>query len=148
MPSEELLRKIEELEEGQAVLKREMTKLLLGRGRADVAGPPRSPHQRSHSVSPQRSRFASAAAAGRAARAARSSPTKWRSVGFDSAWGRGSSSFRQASSLQRESRTPGEPPSAPAQLSDKQYWNILQSMGQAVHILDLEGRIIYWLDFS
>ncbi|XP_020240831.1 probable serine/threonine-protein kinase DDB_G0272254 [Asparagus officinalis] len=29
-------------------------------------------------------------------------------------------------------------------LSERQYLNILQSMGQSVHIFDLDGRIIYW----
>ncbi|KAJ0979947.1 hypothetical protein J5N97_015421 [Dioscorea zingiberensis] len=29
-------------------------------------------------------------------------------------------------------------------LSDKQYLNILESMGQSVHIFDLNGRILYW----
>jgi hypothetical protein len=28
--------------------------------------------------------------------------------------------------------------------TDKQYLNILQSVGQSVHIFDHSGRIIYW----
>jgi hypothetical protein len=34
-------------------------------------------------------------------------------------------------------------PSA-VKFTDKQYLNILQSMGQSVHIFDVSGRIIYW----
>jgi len=29
-------------------------------------------------------------------------------------------------------------------LTDEQYLNILQSMGQSVHIVDVDYRLIYW----
>lgn len=136
-PTEELLRKIQDLEAGHAHLKEEMSKLM-------VSGPKLAHgHQRSHSISPQRSRFSSP------------SSSSWRkgSGGFDGAagWKRGSASFRHSSPLQRESRS--RDPSSTAvgdggpvvfKFTDKQYLNILQSMGHSVHILDLNGRIIYW----
>ncbi|KAG9457839.1 hypothetical protein H6P81_002347 [Aristolochia fimbriata] len=130
-PAEELLKKIQELEAGHAVLKQEMSKLMLERGNENRA------HQRSHSVSPQRSRLSAA---------------RRKTGGFDAgpaAWRRGSLSFRHASPLQRESRSGeargcGDARPAAGQFTDRQYLNILQSMGQSVHILDLDCRIIYW----
>ncbi|XP_020101768.1 dual specificity protein kinase shkB isoform X2 [Ananas comosus] len=102
----------------------------------------RSGARRAHSVSPRRS-----PAAGSSAAAA--PPTRWRSGGFEAAWRKGSASFGHSSSrLQRESRDPGGGAAAAAGgglgLSEKQCLSILQSMGQSVHIFDLEGRIIYW----
>lgn len=136
-PAEELLRKIQELEAGHAHLKEEMSKLMVSGPKSDHG------HQRSHSTSPQRSRFSSPA------------PSSWRkgSGGFDgpAGWRRGSASFRHSSPLQRESRS--RDPSSTAgggggpaayKFNDKQYLNILQSMGQSVHIFDLNGRVIYW----
>ncbi|KAK8967602.1 hypothetical protein KSP40_PGU018469 [Platanthera guangdongensis] len=135
--TEELLKKIEELEAGQAMLKKEMSKLLPGDGGGT--------RRRSQSISPQRTSLAATAAARR------------RSAAYDrsapAVWGRSSSSFGHSSRLQRESR---EPISASAEsggggqlipcvgLSDRQYNNILHSMGQSVHIFDLDGRVIYW----
>ncbi|XP_010024797.2 LOW QUALITY PROTEIN: dual specificity protein kinase splA [Eucalyptus grandis] len=136
-PAEELLRKIEELEAGQANLKNEMSRLRLSGGGPD----PRPEHrarQRSHSVSPERS--AARRRAGLAARA--------------SGWKKGSATFTHSSPLQRESRSRGAAEcggagsfvggTAKMNFTERQYLNILQSMGQAVHIFDLEGRIIYW----
>ncbi|KAJ1395280.1 Serine-threonine/tyrosine-protein kinase, catalytic domain [Sesbania bispinosa] len=123
---EEVMKKIQELEEGHAHLKQEMSKLKLSDGRGK-----QHHRQRSHSVSPQRSRLGDGSAA----------------------WKKGTCSFKQSSPLQRESR--GEPqneakgkggggaPSA-VNFTEGQYLNILQSMGQSVHILDLNYRIIYW----
>ena len=144
-PTEELLKKIEQLEEGHAHLKQEMSRLKLSdaRGHHHHHGHHR---QRSHSVSPQRSRLGApprkGAPDGASATAA--------------AWKRGSCSFKQSSPLQRESRSSdpkkeGEGgkkcgPSA-VNFTDRQYLNILQSMGQSVHILDLTSRIIYWSVF-
>ncbi|XP_068662413.1 uncharacterized protein [Aristolochia californica] len=133
-PAEELLKKIQELEAGHAVLKRQMSKLMLERGNETKV---EHTHQRSHSVSPQRSRFGA---------------PRRRTGGLDAglaAWRRGSLSFRHASPLQRESRSDevrGGDDARPTagQFTDRQYLNILQSMGQSVHILDLECRIIYW----
>ncbi|KHN02891.1 Serine/threonine-protein kinase CTR1 [Glycine soja] len=81
-PTDELVKKIQQLEEGHAHLKQEMSKLKL----SDV----RHGHhrQRSHSVSPQRSRLGA--------------PPKKRSDA-PAAWKRGSCSFKQSSPLQRES---------------------------------------------
>ncbi|XP_031257757.1 serine/threonine-protein kinase BCK1/SLK1/SSP31-like isoform X2 [Pistacia vera] len=132
-PAEELLKKIQELEAGHAHLKQEMSKLK--DSKSDT-----SPHQRSHSVSPRRSRLG--------ASPRRKEPaTVWKN----------SASFRHSSPLQRESRS-GESGGASAggssggggggpafvNFTDRQYLNILQSMGQSVHISDLDGRIIYW----
>ncbi|KDP27910.1 hypothetical protein JCGZ_18990 [Jatropha curcas] len=151
-PAEELLRKIQELEAGQAHLEQEMSKLKL-------TSDPKSEHdlqyrqhhhhqqsqQRSHSISPQRT----------GPRRRGSSGT---GPGFEAiaAWKKGSVSFRHSSPLQRESRSVTSAtttnaakegancgPSA-VKFTDKQYLNILQSMGQSVHIFDLTGRIIYW----
>lgn len=132
-PAEELLKKIQELEAGHAQLKQEMSKLMLV-----GSNEPRLEHghQRSHSVSPQRSRFAD---------------PRRKGGGFDGAagWRKGSASFRHSSPLQRESRSRDSSSGkasggAGVHFTDRQYLNILQSMGQSVHIFDLEGRIIYW----
>ncbi|CAL9179574.1 unnamed protein product [Musa hybrid cultivar] len=129
-PAEELLKKIQELEVGQARLKLEMSRLMP----ADEGGARRSDRGRSHSVSPQRTA---------------PPPQRRNSGGLDgapSSWGRGSSSFGHSSRLQRESRvaTGSADRAAGIGLSERQSLNILQSMGQSVHIFDLEGRIIYW----
>lgn len=125
-PTEELLKKIQELEAGHAQLKKEMSKLMVSNdGR-------RSERQRSHSISPQR-------------------PPRLRgsAAGFDALWKRGSTSFRHSSPLQRESNSKSEPcgggagPAA-VKFTDRQYLSILQSMGQAIHIFDLNFRVIYW----
>ncbi|XP_026446234.1 probable serine/threonine-protein kinase DDB_G0282963 [Papaver somniferum] len=153
-PTEELLKKIQELEAGHARLKQEMSKLILSN---DTSSSRKSEHghhhhnsnnQRAHSVSPRRSRLSSAA-----------STTK---KGFEvsSNWKKGSASFNHHSSpLQRESKRRDDDddndsfnPKSPGMIkkstlpnfTDKQYLNILQSMGQSVHIFDLHGRIIYW----
>ncbi|KAF5464762.1 hypothetical protein F2P56_014814 [Juglans regia] len=128
--AEELLGKIQELEAGQAHLKQEMSKLS---GNAKSKQPANHHHhQRSHSVSPQRSALPRRRGGLEAGTAA---------------WKKGSASFRYSSPLQRESRSrepvnAGGPPAV--SFTDRQYLNILQSMGQAVHIFDVNGRIIYW----
>ncbi|XP_075100655.1 uncharacterized protein LOC107800226 isoform X3 [Nicotiana tabacum] len=123
-PTEELLKKIQELEAGHAQLKKEMSKLMVSNdGR-------RSERQRSHSISPQR-------------------PPRLRgsAAGFDALGKRGSTSFRHSSPLQRESNSKSEPcgggagPAA-VKFTDRQYLSILQSMGQAIHIFDLNFRVI------
>ncbi|XP_065863817.1 serine/threonine-protein kinase 1-like [Euphorbia lathyris] len=156
-PAEELLKKIQELEAGQAHLREEMTKL-------KVTSDPKSDqhlqyrhqqqqqqnHQRSHSISPQRRAPVRRGSGG---------------AGFEtvSAWKKGSASFRHSSPLQRESRSSSSDAASTTtaaaanavkdednrepwavRFTDKQYLNILQSMGQSVHILDLRGRLIYW----
>ncbi|XP_020682291.1 probable serine/threonine-protein kinase DDB_G0282963 isoform X2 [Dendrobium catenatum] len=134
-PAEELLKKLQELEAGQAMLKQEMSRLMPGGGGGE--------RRRSQSVSPQRTSPTGSAMARR------------QGSGYDHgapAWGRVSSSLGHLSRLQRESREPstsagvsgGVEVADGIGLSDRQYPNILQSMGQSVHIFDLVGRIIYW----
>ncbi|KAL5541977.1 hypothetical protein UlMin_009687 [Ulmus minor] len=136
-PAEELMRKIQELEVGHAHLKEEMSKLMHSGSEDGKLDRPR-PHQRSHSISPQRSRLAA---------------PRRRRGGLA-----GSASFRHSSPLQRESRSRDPSNAGPsgagagggctgpsaAKFTDGQYRNILQSMGQSVHIFDLDGRIIHW----
>ncbi|XP_011100756.1 probable serine/threonine-protein kinase DDB_G0282963 isoform X1 [Sesamum indicum] len=133
-PAEELLKKIQELEIGHAQLKQEMSKLITS-STAEIMAADRRQKQRSHSISPQRA-------------------PRRRAAGGDgssaAAWKTGSASFRHSSPLQRESRNGdawgggggGEP--AAVRFTDKQYLNILQAMGQAVHIFEPNYRIIYW----
>ncbi|XP_059646278.1 uncharacterized protein LOC132291639 [Cornus florida] len=134
-PAEGLLKKIQDLEAGHAHLQQEMSKLMVSGDRKSDQQHGGGDHQRSHSVSPQRVGRRRGGCGG----------------GFDRA---AKASCRHASPLQRESRTPdsfenttiggGSGGPAGAQFNDKQYLNILQSMGQSVHIFDLNGRIIYW----
>ncbi|XP_060174005.1 uncharacterized protein LOC132604495 [Lycium barbarum] len=87
-PGEELLRKIQELEEGHAELKKVMFKLT-------ISDDHRAQRQRSHSISQK-----------------------------------------------KPPRIGGGP--AAVKFTDRHYLNILQSMGQAVHVFDVNYRIIYW----
>ncbi|GMI80200.1 hypothetical protein like AT3G06620 [Hibiscus trionum] len=129
--SEELLRKIRVLEAGHAHLKQEISILRQAGGDSQ----PNSAHQRSHSTSPRRPRFP-----GNAATAA--------------AWKKGSASSRHSSPLQRESRNNGNVNGGgggggralerSGSFGHIQYLNIFQSMGQAVHIFDISGHIVYW----
>ncbi|KAH6808604.1 PAS domain-containing protein tyrosine kinase family protein [Perilla frutescens var. frutescens] len=130
-PTEELLKKIQELELGHARLKHEMSKIMTSPA-AKIAAADHRQKQRSHSISPQRG--------------------PRRSIGdggATGAWKKSSASFRHSSPLQRESRNRdalsggGGGPSA-VNLTDKQYLNILQSMGQSIHIMDVNNRLIYW----
>lgn len=121
-PNEELLKKIQELEAGHAQLKQEMSKLM-------VSNDGTTQRQRSHSISPQR-------------------PPRLRGS-TDPLGKKASTSFRHSSPLQRESsskteRCTSRGAPAPVKFTDKQYLSILQSMGQAVHIFDLNYRLIYW----
>ncbi|KAJ6902787.1 serine/threonine-protein kinase pakF-like [Populus alba x Populus x berolinensis] len=145
-PAEELLKKIEELEAGHHHLQQEVSKLKLSSTTTDS----KSTQQRSHSISPQRSGPRRRVSGG---------PT---GSSFEAAWKKGSASSRHSSPLQKESRSlnsdnvragnsnggreGGDGNSGPSavKFTDKQYLNILQSMGQSVHIFDVSGRIIYW----
>ena len=91
-PAEELLRKIEKLEAGHAHLKQEMSQLKLSG--ASEARAEHGHRQRSHSMSPQRSRL----------EGSRRKVTGGR--GFDGpvVGKKGSNLFKQSSPLQRESR--------------------------------------------
>ncbi|KAK6913682.1 Serine-threonine/tyrosine-protein kinase, catalytic domain [Dillenia turbinata] len=154
-PAEELLKKIQELEAGHAKLKQEMSKLVLNNNNNNNSPTPdpkiehrhhHHHHQRSQSVSPQRSTLTTSLTTqrrkgGETAEAAASA--NWKKT----------ASFRHSSLLQRETRSVGDGsnrvgggvvgPSA-VNFTDRQYLNILQSMGQSVHIFDLSGLIIYW----
>ncbi|KAF6170926.1 hypothetical protein GIB67_014743 [Kingdonia uniflora] len=117
-PAEELLKKIQELEAGHAHLKEEMSKLMLSGGTTTTSS---GTHLNMEHV--------------------QQSPVDETS-GMESV-----SVFRHSSSLQRErinrnSLSPRGP--ALANFTDKQYLNILQSLGQSVHIFDFSGWIIYW----
>ncbi|KAJ6312325.1 hypothetical protein OIU77_013958 [Salix suchowensis] len=145
-PAEELLKKIQQLEAGHHHLQQQMTKLKLSSTSTDS----KPTQQRSHSISPQRSGPRSRVAGG---------PT---GSSFEAAWKKGSASFRHSSPLQRESRSlnsndvrdghsngggeggDGNRGGPSLKFTDKQYLNILQSVGQSVHIFDHSGRIIYW----
>ena len=144
--AEELLKKIQQLEAGHHHLQQQMSKLKLSSTTTD----PKPTQQRSHSISPQRSGPRNRVAGG---------PT---GSSFEAAWKKGSASSRHSSPLQKESRSlnsdnvragnsnggreGGDDNSGPSavKFTDKQYLNILQSMGQSVHIFDVSGRIIYW----
>ncbi|CAI9779722.1 unnamed protein product [Fraxinus pennsylvanica] len=130
--AKELLKKLQDLETGHTQLKQEMSKLM------------NSPHSTIHLYYKQKSRS--------------TSPQRvpWRRAvsgdgGLGAAWKRGSLSFRHSSPLQRESSSKdvhssgggGGGPAA-VNFTDEQYLNILQSMGQSVHILDFSGLIVYW----
>ncbi|RLN28217.1 dual specificity protein kinase shkD isoform X2 [Panicum miliaceum] len=129
--SEELLKKIRELEVGQAQLKQDMSKLIPGVGE----------RRRSQSVSPRRGVPVPPPSKG-------TPPGRRLSGGFEGgprAWARGSASFPHSSPLQKEGRATGSgDASTSARLPERQYSRVLQSLGQSVHILDLDGRIIYW----
>ncbi|KAK8623929.1 hypothetical protein V6N13_065289 [Hibiscus sabdariffa] len=129
---EYLLRKIEKLEAGHASLKQEMSRLkYLGGAESN----PDSTRRTCHRTSPQLPLFPGNAAA---------------------AWNRGSGSFRHPLLLEdgRSYDTTngggggggksGNSRPAAANLTNSQYLNILESMGQSVYIYDLSGRIIFW----
>ncbi|KAI7749733.1 hypothetical protein M8C21_015588 [Ambrosia artemisiifolia] len=149
--TEELLKKIHELEESQSHLKQEISKLKISDEKHKFD------RQRSSSVSPRRPRR----------RAMGGGAGGVFEGGAVAAFKMGSTSFRHLSPLRRETRSidvsysndnsnittsggaaTGESggvsgPSA-VKLTETQYLNILQSMGQSVHIFDLQGHIIYW----
>lgn len=95
MEAAELVKKIRELEEGQAELKREISRIVPERGGA--RRPPTLPAQQRRAALPQ---------------AAPSSRL-----------------------LQRVGR---------AGLPDRHYVRILHSLGQAVHVISLDGKLMYW----
>lgn len=149
----ELLKKIQELEEGHAHLKQEMSKLMI------PGEYKKSDRQRSNSISPagrpRRITLGGVFEEGSLAAA----PETFKIV---------TSSFGQSSPLRREiqsahvsngneSNHVSSPngggaaldgcgvagPSA-VKLTETQYMNIMQSMGQSVHMFDLNCQIIYW----
>ncbi|KAI3823566.1 hypothetical protein L1987_05005 [Smallanthus sonchifolius] len=154
-PTEELLKKIHDLEQSHYHLKQEISKLKVSDDQQ------KSDRQRSSSVSPRRPRWRPIGGAGGVFEG-----------GPVAAFQMGSASFRHLSPLRRETRsidvscsndntTSGgaatgdhgggttrasggvSGPSA-VKLTETQYLNILQSVGQPVHIFDLQCDIIYW----
>ncbi|CAI0466964.1 unnamed protein product [Linum tenue] len=138
--AKELLRKVQELEAGQAELQKEMTRLL--RPSSDQNS--ENLHEQLHRHPPPRSRFISPPRERTGRRFEKAPATKKSSP----------PPFRHSSPLERDSRRPscgsgndgGERSAGPSAVkhTDKQYLNILQSMGQSVHIFDFSGRLIYW----
>ncbi|XP_074576610.1 uncharacterized protein LOC141833126 isoform X2 [Curcuma longa] len=128
--ADELLKKIQELEVGHAQLKQEMSRLRP----VDDGGVRRSDRARSQSVSPQRMM------------PPLQRPKGGGLEGAAPAWGRVSGSFGHPSRMHRESRSTirSGDSAVNIDLSERQCLNILQSMGQSVHIFDPECRIIYW----
>lgn len=145
------MRKIQELEAGHAHLKQEVSRLRRSSNANGENDNDKSSvndttsatitnntthyhhhHQRSHSVSPRRPRLGTVASRRKQLEPA----TVWKSSN--------SASFRHASPLQRESRGGENRGPSTINFTDRQYLNILQSMGQSVHIYDLKGQIIYW----
>ncbi|KAG8372871.1 hypothetical protein BUALT_Bualt12G0112200 [Buddleja alternifolia] len=138
LPAEELLKKIQELELGYAQLEQEMSKLIASSTTAEID---RHHRQRSQSMSPRRR-------------------TGGGDGGVVAPRKKGSELFRHSSPLQRENRNRegwsggssssggggggGGGSAAAVKLTGKQCFNVLQSMGHSVHILDLNFQIIYW----
>ncbi|WOH07382.1 hypothetical protein DCAR_0726812 [Daucus carota subsp. sativus] len=127
-PGEELLlKKIQELEAGHAQLKQEMTRLIISGDHHS-----RGERQRSQSISPQR----------------RSTAPARRRVAGSGCDGGMNMGGRHSSPLQRESRGGGGGggvvPEMKMKFTDSQYLNILESMGQSVHIFDTNFHIFYW----
>lgn len=126
-PAGELLKKIEKLEAGHAMLKQEMSRLVPKeesfRGSHWSGGSGRA---RSQSLSPRR-------------------PPRGRTGGFNPGvgWSKGSTSFGTGPASAPETDKRDLARNVP-HLSEKHCLRVLQSMGQSVHILDLQGRIIYW----
>ncbi|XP_052115978.1 uncharacterized protein LOC107483415 isoform X1 [Arachis duranensis] len=141
---EELVKKIEKLEAGHVQLKHEMSKLKLSERRHHH-------RHRSHSLSPQRSRLGGCGGGGGAAagcnnKGSSSSPLKRES--------RNSNNHNHNHNQNQNQNEDGDGDcdgdgdgdvvGVNVGLSEKQYMNILQSMGHSLHILDLQCRIIYW----
>jgi hypothetical protein len=129
---EELLKKIRNLEVGQEQLKQEMSKFI----------PSDAERRRSQSVSPRHGMPPPLPPA------KAKPPGRRLSEGFEGgprAGSRGSQSFPHSSPLQREGRATSAGDVGPSSaLPERQYSRVLQSLGHSVHIIDLDGKIIYW----
>ncbi|KAB2092855.1 hypothetical protein ES319_A02G058800v1 [Gossypium barbadense] len=124
---EELLRKIQELEVGHAHLMREMSRLKQSGGESIHD----STRRGSHRTSPQRPLFLGDALAAAGSGSVRL-PSQIESGSCGTSNGHGG-----------RTRT-GNSWTAAANLTNSQFLNILQSMGQSVYIYDLGGRVFYW----
>ncbi|KAK8308626.1 hypothetical protein V6Z12_D02G073200 [Gossypium hirsutum] len=127
---EELLRKIQELEVGHAYLMREMSGLRQSSGESIHD----STRRGSRRTSPQRPLFLGDAAAAAGSGSVRL-PLRIESGSCGTTNGGGGDAGR--------TRT-GNSRTAAANLTNSQYLNILQSMGQSVYIYDLRGRVFFW----
>jgi len=119
MDAEELLKRIRELEEGQAELKREVSDL--------VTATERRAKQQPAAAVPTASR-----------RELRRDVSKHQLL-LPPPERRGA-----PSSSSRRRLPPPPPPVGRTGLSRRHHAMVLQSLGQAVHILDLQGNVIYW----
>lgn len=125
--TDELLKKLQELEAGHAYLKTEMSKLLLtdaGRG-----------YQRPKSLSSDVGQLAVPSRQSNALDVVvrRKSPAPY--------------GYRQRLLLSSESESESEMESGSSALSpspERMCLNILDSLGQAVHVIDMQRRIAYW----
>ncbi|KAI3871540.1 hypothetical protein MKW92_008662 [Papaver armeniacum] len=134
--TEQLLKKIQELEARDAQLKEEMSKLVLSTTSSSCLGID-SGHKLdysgrvSHLNSTEQSRLANPR--GKGCGRGQFETMKMLNSGL-------------ASSKHRKSSThdPLNPQIVSLSFTDKQYLNILQSIGQAVHIFDQNGLVIYW----
>ncbi|KAL1320774.1 hypothetical protein HN51_065479 [Arachis hypogaea] len=138
---EELVKKIEKLEAGHVQLKHEMSKLKLSERRHHH-------RHRSHSLSPQRSRLGGCGGGGVAAagcnnKGSSSSPLKRESRSSNNHNHNHNQNQNQNENGDGDGDGDGDV-GVNVGLSEKQYMNILQSMGHSLHILDLQCRIIYW----
>ncbi|TYI38959.1 hypothetical protein ES332_A02G066000v1 [Gossypium tomentosum] len=127
---EELLRKIQELEVEHAYLMREMSSLKQSCGESIHD----STCQGSRRTSPQRPLFLGDAAAAAGSGSVRL-PLRIESGSCGTTNGGGGDAGR--------TRT-GNSRTAAANLTNSQYLNILQSMGQSIYIYDLRGRVFFW----
>ncbi|TYG78609.1 hypothetical protein ES288_D02G073700v1 [Gossypium darwinii] len=124
---EELLRKIQELQVGHAHLMREMSRLKQSGGESIHD----STRRGSSRTSPQWPLFLGDALAAAGSGSVRL-PSQIESGSCGTSNGDG-----------ERTRT-GNSWTAAANLTNSQYLNILQSMGQSVYIYDLGGRVFYW----
>nr|KJB28745.1 hypothetical protein B456_005G067300 [Gossypium raimondii] len=127
---EELLRKIQELQVGHAHLMREMSRLKQSGGESIHD----STRRGSRRTSPQWPLFLGDALAAAGSGSVRL-PLRIESGSCGTTNGGGGDAGR--------TRT-GNSWTAAANLTNSQYLNILQSMGQSVYIYDLGGRVFYW----
>ncbi|CAN1826078.1 Serine/threonine-protein kinase EDR1 [Linum perenne] len=164
-PSEDLLRKIQDLQDGQANLQQEITNLRL----SSDTNPENllQQHQQQHQHQHQQQQHQHQQQHHHHhhhhhhPRSQSISPQRMRTFEADSEIKRTSPPIRTSPALQREFRGPRNVshrsnngggdggsvnvagPSA-SKFADSQYLNILQSMGQSVHLFDLSGLITYW----
>ncbi|XP_020113919.1 dual specificity protein kinase shkB-like [Ananas comosus] len=117
-PSEELMKKIQDLEAGQALLQRQISKLIPG--------------------------GAAAAAEVESGDGASRSPELGRAALPDATPAPAPAPVPSGRSVRPRAGSASTPAVVSCGLSERQCLRVLQLMGQAVHIFDPYGRIIYW----